>query len=89
MMNMLIIATAAIVAVDAQAQENDLVSGKLLTQAECSQIAKLSNDEFYIKGPIIIANGRMTDTKVPRRAIGIGGVDMFDLISRSCFKDGT
>ena len=58
---------------------------KMLTPAECALIDKRSENEFYIRGPVIIGGVKIWDQEIKRRGISVNGVDNFDVVQRSCF----
>lgn len=59
---------------------------KLLSPAECTEIVKRSDNEFYINGKVVIGGMTISQSNVPRNGISYGGVDPFDVINRSCFS---
>jgi hypothetical protein len=59
---------------------------KLLTPAECAMVSKRSENDFYIKGPLTIGNTTYESSIVSRNGVSFGGVDHFEVISRSCFQ---
>jgi hypothetical protein len=70
----------------AQAQQGKPPEVKLLTPAECSQITKRPQGDFFVKGPITIGGMTIKDSNVPPHGIVINGIDNFDVIQRSCFS---
>jgi hypothetical protein len=59
---------------------------KLLTPAECAQITKRSDTQFYIKGPLTIGGVTIENSTLTPNGIVFNGVDNFDVIKRSCFN---
>jgi hypothetical protein len=68
------------------AEEQKAPAVKMLTPAECAQITKRSDNEFYVKGTVTIGSVTMTDSSIGRNGIVMNDVDNFDVINRSCFS---
>jgi hypothetical protein len=70
----------------AQAQQQKPPEVKLLTPAECSQITKRPQGDFFVKGPITIGGMTISNSNVPPHGLIQNGIDNFDVIQRSCFS---
>jgi hypothetical protein len=68
------------------AEEQKAPAVKMLTPAECAQITKRSENEFYVKGTVTIGGVTMTDSSIGRNGIIFNDLDNFDVINRSCFQ---
>jgi hypothetical protein len=62
---------------------------KLLTPAECANITRRSPDEYYIDGSVTIGVSIWTRSSISRNGMVMNGVDMFDVITRSCYAGKT
>lgn len=58
---------------------------KLLSPAECANIQKLSENDYFITQPVTIGGMTISQSNVPKNGINYGGIDPFDVITRSCF----
>lgn len=76
----------AISAGGAFAQQQKAPEVKILTPAECSNIVKRSDNEYFIQGAVQIGGMRISQSNVQRNGISYGGMDPFDVITRSCFN---
>jgi hypothetical protein len=74
------------VSLPVMAQPTPIPDTKFLTPAQCSQITKLSENEFYIRGTVTMGALTIGDQRVPRAAIIVNGINPFDVIQRSCFN---
>jgi len=70
----------------ALAQDNERANVKMLTPAECAQVDQRSDDELFVRGEIKIGDLTIGNSSFARAGIDIGGIDIFDVIKRSCFK---
>jgi hypothetical protein len=82
----LIVAALAGNAVSLAAEQQKTPEIKMLTPAECALITKRSDNEFYVKGPVVIGGITMTESSLSKNGIILNGVDNFDVINRSCFN---
>jgi hypothetical protein len=82
----LIVAALAGNAVSLAAEPQKAPEIKMLTPTECALITKRSDNEFYVKGPVVIGGITMTESSLSKNGIILNGVDNFDVINRSCFN---
>lgn len=59
---------------------------KLLSQQECAQIKRLSEKEFFVTGPLVMGSITLQEQAVPEGGLMMMGVDLFDVIKRSCYS---
>jgi hypothetical protein len=75
-----------VIASNAEAQQQNAPEVKLLTPAECEQITKRPEGDFFVKGPVKIGMVTIENSNVPPHGIVMNGIDNFDVIQRSCFN---
>lgn len=60
---------------------------KLLSADECKLVERRNPSEFFVKGPLVIGSMEFTGSVVGRGSGLINGIDVFEVIERSCFKE--
>lgn len=58
---------------------------KLLSQQECAQIERRAEKEFFIKGSVVIGSITLEQQAVPDGGFMLMGINVYDVIKRSCF----
>lgn len=58
---------------------------KLLSQQERAQIERRAENEFFIKGPVVIGSITFKQQAVPDGGFMLMGINVYDVIKRSCF----
>ncbi|MBW7970272.1 hypothetical protein [Bradyrhizobium sp. BR 10289] len=78
-----LLALASFAPVIAQQQVSPPV--KMLSPAECALIERRPAGDYMVNGTITIGGLTVTNSNVPRNGINLGGIDPFEIITRSCF----
>jgi hypothetical protein len=68
------------------AQQQSPPQIKMLSPSECAVIEKRPIGDYMVNGTINIGNITISNSNVSRDGINYGGIDPFDVITRSCFN---
>ena len=58
---------------------------KMLSPEECALIVRQPNGEYVVNGTLKFGNMTISNGNVQKGGMVFGGVDPFDVITRSCF----
>lgn len=59
---------------------------KMLSAEECALITKQPSGDYMVNGTVRIGEMTISNSNVQRNGMVFGGVDPFDVITRSCFS---
>ncbi len=70
----------------ALAQVSSVPASKLLPPQECANVSKAPDGTYIIHGAIHVGGATIGNDRVPPNGIKLGGLNVFDLITQSCFS---
>ena len=68
------------------AQQQPIPKIQMLSPTECTVISKRPAGDYMVNGTIKVGSMTISNSNVVRGGINYGGVDPFDIITRSCFS---